>query len=297
MLRKRLPCLAPAALPLVLGALALAGCGTTTANTASGGGGRAPAATTTQAARPTPAAKQAVAAAAAKTESAAAKVHISVVLSRPGNATTSHYLADGTVGPRGGRIEIDRSLLGAGVQHEILLRRHGHLLVFTSPNAIQLPAGKTWLKIDLTAYAQRRYGADTTFFAGADQDPFQPLELLGSPVATVRDLGLDWLPDHTLNTRYEGTVELAAAAKAAGASAKGLKQVRQDLGSPKQTIDVWVSKAGRVARVIVSGPAKAPDGSVLTVRSTIDFSAYGTKDDPKPPPAKKVADYFTLFPR
>jgi hypothetical protein len=298
MLRMRPACLAPAALPLVLGALALAGCGSTTPNPAASGSASTPAATTAKApAKPTAAAKRRVADAAARTEGAPAKVHVSVVLAKTGQATTAHYLADGEVGPRGGRIEIDRSLLGAGIQHEILLRQGGHLVVYTSPNAIQLPAGKTWLKVDLTQYGQRRYGADTTFFAGADQDPFQPLELLGSPVATVKDLGLDWLPDHTLNTRYEGTVDLAAAAKAAGATAKGLKQLRQDLGSPKQTIDVWVSKQGRVARAIVSGPAKAPDGSLLTVRSTIDFSAYGTKSDPQPPPAKKVVDYFTLFPK
>ena len=292
MLRLRRLSLASAALPLVLGALALAGCG-------SGGVSNGPA---TQAAAGAPvtspaAAKKAVTDAAARTEAASAKVHVSIVLSKPDNATTAHYLAAGTIGPRGGRLEIDRSLLGAGIQHEILRRAAGHLVVYTSPSAIQLPAGKTWLKIDLTKYGQRRYGADTTFFAGADQDPFQPLELLSSPVAGVKEVGLDWLPDHTLNTRYRGTVSLAAAARAAGATAQGLKQIRTDLGSPTQTIDVWVSRKGRVARVIVSGPAKAPDGTALTVRSTIDFSGYGAKADPKVPPAKQVEDYFSIFPK
>ena len=235
--------------------------------------------------------------AAATTERSTAKVHVSVVLSKPGQATTSHYLADGAIGPQGGRIVIDRTLLGAGIQHEVLVRQGGHLVVYTSPSAITLPQGKSWLKIDLTTYAQRRYGADTTFFAGADQDPFQALELLGSPVAKVRDLGLDWLPDHTLNTHYRGTVSLLAAAKAAGANASGLAQIRSDLGAPTQTVDVWVSKKGRVARVIVEGPAKAPDGSTLTLRSTVDFTAYGTKAPVGPPPAKQVEDYFSLFPK
>jgi len=285
-------CCAPAA--LVASAL-LSGCGggspqavaTKVAAAAPRAKGAAPA--------PSPAAKQALAHAAATTEGSTAKVHVSVVLTKPGQATTSHYLADGAVGPKGGTIRIDRSLLGAGIQHEVLVRQGGHLVVYTSPSGITLPAGKTWLKIDLTKYAQRRYGADTTFFAGSDQDPFQPLELLGSPVAQVKDLGLDWLPDHTLNTHYQGTVALLAAARAAGAKAGGLKQVRTDLGAPTQTVDVWVSKAGKVARVIVEGPARAPDGSTVTIRSTIDFTSYGSRAPVAKPPAKRVEDYFQLF--
>lgn len=284
--RMRRPTLACCSLPALAAGLVLAGCGSTASPSAG---------TNAAATGPTTAAKRAVAEAAAHTERSTAKVHISVVLAKPGAASTAHYLADGHVGPAGARIDIDRTLLGAGIQHEIVIRRNGHLVVYTSPSAITLPAGKSWLKIDLTRYGQKRYGADTTFFAGADQDPFQALELLSSPAARVRDLGLDWLPDHTLNTRYRGTVSLAAAAKAAGASAKGLTQLKADLGLPTQTIDVWVSKAGRVARVIVAGPAKAPDGSTLHLRSTIDFTDYGTTAAIAPPPAKKVADYFSLF--
>jgi len=278
--RIRLACCALVALPAVA---ALTGCGTAS--------GSKPATTGS-----TAQAKAAVGAAAEKTERSTSKVHVSIVLMKPGAATTAHYVANGSVGPTGGRIVIDRSLLGAGIQHEILERRHGDLVVYTSPSGITLPAGKTWLKIDLTKYGKRRYGADTTFFAGADQDPFQVLQLLRSPAAKVRDLGLDWLPDHTLNTRYEGRINLAAAAKDAGASPRGLARLRKDVGPTTQTIDVWVSKRGRVARVIVDGPAKAPDGTVLHIRSTIDFSAYGSKATTTPPPASKVEDYFSLFP-
>jgi hypothetical protein len=260
---------------------ALAGCGAGSSSL------RAPA-------HETAGAKSDVRAAAARTERSTARVHISIVLEKPGQATTAHYVADGVVGPAGARLDIDRTLLGAGIQHEIVLRRNGHVVVYTSPSAIALPAGKTWLEIDLTRYGIQRYGADTTFLAGADQDPFQALRLVTSPAASVREVGPEWLPDHTLNTRYRGTVRIAAAAKAAGATAKGLTQLRSDLGSPQQTIDVWVGKAGRVGRVVVAGPAKAPDGSTLRIRSTIDFSAYGTKAVVTPPPPARVADYFSL---
>ena len=276
--------LASCALAAGAAALVLAGCG----------GGHA---STGADAKPSGDAKRAVAAAAAKTEQSTAKVHISVVLAKPGQARTAHYVAEGKIGPAGGRLEIDRSLLGAGIQHEILVRRSGHLVLYTSPSSIALPAGKSWLAVDLTKYGLRRYGADTTFFAGADQDPFQPLELLGSPAASVRDLGLDYLPDATLNTRYRGRVSLVAAARAAGVKPKGLTQLRDDLGSPTQTIDVWVSKAGRVARVAVEGPAKAPDGSTLRIRSTIDFTAFGTRTTVAAPPTSTVEDYFSLFPK
>jgi hypothetical protein len=276
--------LLPAAL-VAAAAFALAGCG---------GSGPSRGSTTAASAVPTPQAKSAVADATAKTAAASARVEVQVLLRKPGGSPGVSYNAYGNVVPQGGKLDIDRRPIGGDIQHEIFLRDGGGLTLYTSPSPVKLPKGKTWLKVNMTEYGVRRYGVDTTFFAGADQDPLQPLKLLQSPVAKVKDLGQDWLPDRTLNTHYQGTVSLIAAARAAGVKAKGIRQVESDMGKPTQTIDVWVSKAGEVARVVVHGPQLAPDGTTLQLKETTDFTKYGAKATIKAPPAAKTADYFSL---
>lgn len=157
-----------------------------------------------------------------------------------------------------------------------------------------LPKGKTWLKVDMSEFGLQRYGANTTFLAGADQDPVEALNLVTAPAAKVVDLGLDWLPDDTLNTHYRGTVSVIAVAKAAGVKGAGLQTLRSDMGNPVQTIDVWVSKKGRVARIQVKSPVKETDGTILQQTSTADFSKFGMKATVPLPPASKTQDYFAL---
>jgi len=268
---------------LTLAALVVAGCG----------GGSPGAAAGSTSAAPTQDAKTAVDKAIASTESTTALVEVRVELRKPGASNVLAYRATGSVTPDGGTLKIDRSNIGGGIQQEIFMRTDGHLVLYTSPVSTTLPKGKTWLKVDMTKYGRQRYGADTTFLAGADQDPLQALQLLRSSVAKVTDVGQDWLPDHTLNHRYDGTVRILAAAQAAGVTGAGLTKLRTDLGNPTQHIDVWVSNKGRVARVVVQSPEKTPQGT-LQLKETTDFTSYGTHATVKPPPAKKTADYFSL---
>lgn len=268
------------------GGLVVAGCG-------SGTSGSAAPRSTTATPTPTQAAKSAVDRAITSSETSTALVEIQVVLRKPGASNILAYRATGAVAPDGGTLKIDRSNIGGGVQREVFTRTDGRLVLYTSPVSISLPKGKTWLKVDMTKYGRQRYGGDTTFLAGADQDPLQALQLLRSPAAKVTDAGDDWLPDRTLNHRYNGTVNLLAAARAAGVTGSGLTKLRTDVGNPTQHIDVWVSKKGKVARVVVQAPQKTSQGT-LRLKETTDFTAYGTPATVKTPPAAKTADYFAL---
>jgi hypothetical protein len=272
---------------VIAGGLAAAGCGS---------GGSAGTTSRSTSASPTQAAKTAVGRAIESTEASTALVEVQVVLRKPGASNILAYRATGSVAPGGGTLKIDRSGIGGGVQQEVFTRRNGSLVLYTSPVSVALPKGKTWLKVDMTRYARQRYGVDTAFLAGADQDPLQALQLLRSPAAQVTDAGEDWLPDRTLNHRYDGTVNLLAAARAAGATAAGLTKLRTDVGDPTQHIDVWVSKKGMVARVVVQSPQKTAQGT-LRLKETTDFTAYGTSATVATPPAAKTADYFSLVPK
>jgi hypothetical protein len=263
------------------GALALAGCGGSSTPKQKAASG------------PTPAAKQAVLKAIAKTTQASALVSVAVNLTKPGAPNTLSYHASGSLTPQGGRLTIDRSAVGAGVQNEVFTRTGGRLVLYTNHVLTPLPPGKTWLKVDMTRFGRLHYGADTNFLAGADQDPVEPLQLVQSPVAKVTDAGLSWLPDDTLNHRYDATVNILAAAQAGGVRGTGLTALRKDMGNPTQHIDIWVSKSGVVARVIVRTPEKSPQGTLL-LHETTDFSDYGRHAALALPPASKTADYFAI---
>jgi hypothetical protein len=280
---RRSPLVACVAVATVAG-LVTAGCGSTKPSGAAAG---------TTSPVPTQAAKSALEKAIASTEASSALVEVRVTLRKPGASNVLAYRATGTVTPDRGMLKIDRTNIGGGIQNEVFTRADGRLILYTSPVSISLPKGKTWLKVDMTKYGRQRYGGDTTFLAGADQDPLQALKLLRSPVARVTDVGQDWLPDHTLNQRYNGTVDVLAAARAAGVTGAGLTKLRTDVGSPTQHIDVWVGKQGKVARVVVQSPQKTSQGT-LQLKETTDFTRYGTHTAVRTPPAAKTADYFAL---
>jgi hypothetical protein len=265
--------------------LVVSGCGSGTSPNAASG--------STNAATPTEAAKSAVEKATASTEASTALVEVRVELRKSGASNVLAYRATGSVVPGGGTLKIDRTSIGGAVQHEVFTRIGGRLVIYTNPVSVSLPKGKTWLKVDMTKYGRQQYGADTTFLAGADQDPLQALQLLRSPAAKVTDVGEDWLPNHTLNHRYNGTVSILAAARAAGVAGAGLTKLRSAMGNPTQHIDVWVSKKGRVARVVVRSPEKTAQGT-LQLKETTDFTSYGTHATVGTPPASKTADYFSL---
>jgi hypothetical protein len=284
MSRMRRSTFAACAATVAAGTLAAAGCGGSTSPGTAAGSTNAV---------PTQAAKAAVDRATAMTETSTALVEVRVELRKSGASNVLAYRATGSVAPGGGMLRIDRTTIGGGIQQEVFTRTGGRLVLYTNPVSTTLPKGKTWLKVDMTKYGRQQYGANTTFLAGADQDPLQPLQLLRSPAAKVTDAGQDWLPDHTLNHRFNGTVNILAAAQAAGVTGTELTKLRTDMGDPTQHIDVWVSKKGRVARVVVQSPEKTAQGT-LQLKETTDFTSYGTHATVTLPPARKTADYFSL---
>lgn len=241
-------------------------------------------------------AKQAVATAAEKTRGTSAHLDLAVTLHRLSGSGAAVYGASGDLDPSGGHLQIDQRGTGGDLRDEVIVRPDGHLVLYESPAGnITLPKGKTWLKIDLTRYGKERYGANTSFLAGADQDPYAALELATAAAAHVTDLGLQWLPDRTLNTHYRASVDVVAVAREKGVKGKALQRLTADVNGRRQTIDVWVSKQGRVARVQVRKTVlDAATGQSLRQTSIADFSRFGERVHVTLPPRGAVADYFAL---
>lgn len=261
------------------------------------GGGHGASATGTTAKLLSPAqSKHAVAVATAKTIDSTVHLDLSVAIKPVGSADKGGvYSATGDLNRTEGKIAVDERFMGGNLRQEVLSRANGHLILYETPANVPLPKGKTWLKIDLTQYGMKRYRANTAFLAGADQDPFAALALFAAPSAEVTDLGLDWLPDSTLNSHFRARVNVVTVAKAKGVKGVFLGALAADVGQPVQTIDVWVSKQGRVARVRVQKLLRdANTGQQLRQTSIADFSRFGEPLHVSLPPAARVVDYFAL---
>ncbi len=263
-------------MPIAVAALALAACG-------SGGGGSGSTASAS--------AKQAVGAALAKTEATTSLVSVQV-LAKHGTNVLQTYTEEGSLSPGGGRLVLDRRQQGGGVSHEIFLRGPGKLLLFLSPSPSPLKKGKKWLEVDLIRYGRDRYGAETTAFVSADRDPLQPAHLLGSSVAKVVEIGPDFVGPNIPTTHYRGTVNVIAAARAAGVKGAGLKTLTTDMGRVTQTIDVWVNRQGRIAQLAVHAPQPTA-GAGVTLRETVQLRDFGSGAPVKAPPARVVQSFYS----
>jgi hypothetical protein len=166
----------------------------------------------------------------------------------------------------------------------------------------KLPAGKTWMKLDLTKAAAAA-GVDASSLASLNQsDPTQFLQYLRGSSGGVVSLGGERVNGiHT--THYHATLQLAHVLDSLPgneqASAKGaLEKLGAGVGGIP--IDVWIDAQSRVRRMQMSftalgGTAGSAAGAAagaagLSVSVTIDFKSYGAVAPVVAPPAGEVFD-------
>jgi hypothetical protein len=153
-----------------------------------------------------------------------------------------------------GAMTVHANLQGVDVQLDEVL--HGTTIYMKSPLLQSaIPAGKTWLKIDLEKLGKSR-GFDFSQFSGQDpSQSFQQLEASGS-VTEVGDETIDGVD----TTHYRGHIDPA---KLPPAIAK--------LGATYGPYDVWIGKDdGYVHRLKMSYGIKAQK-----IRMTMNVSDFG----------------------
>jgi hypothetical protein len=168
------------------------------------------------------------------------------------------------------------------------------LVVYMRSDALasRLPAGKSWLKLDLRE-AGRKAGIDLAQLqqlSGGGSDPTQFLGYLRK-AGDVKEVGSEDLGG-TPTTHYHATIDLAKLAGSAGAAASSLRQLQQLSGMKSLPTDVWIDASGRVRRQTVSIAAQQP----VPVRfdMTIDYKRFGVPVDVAPPPAGETVDASSL---
>ena len=197
--------------------------------------------------------------------------------------------------------------VGAGSMEERIV---GSVLYLRFPPSLaaQLPAGKPWLRIDLDAVAQRRFGSPLSELApGGTSDPGELLSYLEGVSNGVTRVGTATVGGAP-TTRYLADVDLnRAASRLPSRAAAGVRRIASLLGSPTLPVDVWVDDARRVRQVRMEMPiarpepagapattATAPTALSGTMTVTMTFGDFGEEVPVGAPPADQVVDVSGL---
>jgi hypothetical protein len=166
--------------------------------------------------------------------------------------------------------------------------------------ASQIPGGKTWIKIDLSAAAAAG-GASLGGLSALDEsNPSQFIEYLRASSGGVVELGGETI-DGVPTTHYHGALQLSAVLERLPSSDQAAaKAALEKLGTNGTIpVDVWVDAQGRLRRVqlaLSASPGGGPASGTPPVSGTvtIDYTAYGPVPPVVPPPAGEVFDASSL---
>ena len=160
----------------------------------------------------------------------------------------------------------------------------GTAIYMSSPLMAQdLPAGKTWVKIDLAAAARANGGVDiSSLISRSPTQALQQLEAAGA----VTQVGTQTL-DGVATTHYR-VKNLDLSKLPQGAKLETLGHVKYG------PIDVWIGNADRyVYRESMSFTVEA-SGQSTSMTMRVDFSKFGEKVNVTVPSASKTTDASVL---
>ncbi len=253
--RRRLAAL-PVAVPLVLLAVLLTGCGSS--GTAS-----------------TP--EQLVSAVSAKTSASNAKVALSSSVAAAGRTVPINGTGAFDFAARRGTITI---ALAQGGTRE--LRLIGDVIYEKLPQQLATQTGgKQWLKIDLNALSTSAGGRQLGSLSQSS-DPSQVLKYLQGSSAAVSTVGKEDVRG-TPSTHYRTQVELAKAVKRGAFGQSTADAFVKQFGTGTFPVDVWIDKQGRAGRTSYSLKPLSGVGSFTFTQELYDFGNAGVGELTSPP--------------
>jgi hypothetical protein len=164
----------------------------------------------------------------------------------------------------------------------------------------QLPAGKTWISINVNTVTEAKLGASLAQLSSSSQESTQVLSYLQS----VSTSGITTVGPATIKgvatTEYKATIDLTKAADQKSPAAQAaVKSLETQLNATALPVQVWLDGQGRVRQVseqlqVSTSPQSngsttvpAASGSVST---TVDYYDFGTPVTVQPPPSSQVDD-------
>ena len=211
---------------------------------------------------------------------------------------------EGVVDPksRRGRLKSDLSGIpgrpndiGSGSQEIIF---DGFTMYMRSPLfAGALPAGKTWLKIDVNK-AGKAAGIDLGALAQQGQDPTEALRYLKAASGDVERVGEEDVRG-TKTTRYKATIDFKrypdlVPAKDRAAVRRSIEQIIKLSGAEKAPMEVWIGEDGVVRRLRQRINTVIATGMRSTADQQIELYDFGVSVAVQPPPAGDTQDATDL---
>jgi hypothetical protein len=189
---------------------------------------------------------------------------------------------------RGTDIKMSMKIAGAGAMDLIMLREASGFVMYMRTAALksQLPAGKSWLRVDFEKEAAK-LGLDFSAILDASRT-LGPLER--GVVSTTR-LGRETVAGKP-TTHYRAVVDIHRAAASLPDYAKQIRAIERATGTRlgRTTQDVWVGTDGRIRRLRSSTPT-AVQGAPATAVQTMTFRAYDVPVSISAPPRTQVFDF------
>lgn len=249
-----------------------------------------------------------VAAAATKTEHAgAARIRLTVAFGSPQSRDSTFRLRgsgaiDGTsseltfkLGSMLGQLGIPsaaRAKLTHSSVQEVALEQNGDYVVYVRLGFLssQLPAGKQWIKLDLSKLGKTA-GLDLgKLLSGSQFQPSDLLSLLDGEGAKIQKVGSASI-DGVATTHYRVAIDLAEALQKSGFSSPLLSSAASKVKTVSD--DVWIGKDGLVRR-IRSSYNLAASGRQVHGDVSMDLYDYGAHVSIAAPPDSAVFDATQL---
>jgi hypothetical protein len=163
----------------------------------------------------------------------------------------------------------------------------------------ELPAGKTWIKLDLGAVAKSAGINLSQLSSSGGIDPTQYLSYLRASGTQLTTVGPETI-NGVATTHYRTTIELSRvvdalpAADRASAEA-GIAQLEKTSGIHAIPIDVWVDAQHRVRREQFTLSVNSPTAQGVQISVRVDYLSFGPTPPIVPPPASSVFDLTGLL--
>jgi hypothetical protein len=182
-------------------------------------------------------------------------------------------------------------------------------VLFVSPNLYiqlpaadkaQLPAGKTWLSLNLNTVTEAKLGASLSQLSSSSQESTQLLSYLQA----VSTSGITTVGPATIKgvatTEYKATVDLTKVADQKSPAAQAaIKSLEAQVNATTVPVQVWLDGQGRVRQVSeqiqVSTTSQSSGGTTIpaasgSVSTTVDYYDFGTPVTVQAPPSSQVDD-------
>lgn len=167
----------------------------------------------------------------------------------------------------------------------------GATLYVRSPVFAQLlPAGKEWVRLDLSKLASAE-GVDLGSLVDSNPSPNSALAYLSGSSGSVRVVGHSKVKG-VETTHYRTTIDLRQAArKAKGSAKRSIRRVINVAGVRKLPVDVWVGDDGYVRKIIYSQHSSRNQAAKITM----ELYDFGSTVTAGAPPASSVVDFQQLL--